>query len=352
MVSATDPAAVVATFKPLRVAPAWQRWSTARACSTTARASSCSRSPSRPSSCRPARSTRRLGFIGTVALSVAIGVVTGWLATRLVSLTDDHLLELTISVVLAYGSYLIADQFHLSGVIATVVAAVILGNFGPGRTDERDRRGRDRHRLGVPRVPADRGRVPADRPRHPSRRAGRVPRSDRVGGRRHPHRSRPRRLRPARRRLAPPAPPPGLAERVPTAWLHVLFWARPAWGGRRGDGAGAPGGRAAARPAPGDHVRRRAVHVARPGDDRSGSSLVGLGTSRRPRPDRATSGGGTGLGDRWPRRPHSGVDRSAAGCRRSPRGTAGRWAPGRATRGTRCPAGRSRRSTSRRSDRS
>jgi CPA1 family monovalent cation:H+ antiporter len=75
-----------------------------------------------------------LGFVSTVALSVAIGVATGWLATRLISLTDDHLLELTISVVLAYGSYLVADQFHLSGVIATVVAAVILGNFGPGRT--------------------------------------------------------------------------------------------------------------------------------------------------------------------------------------------------------------------------
>ena len=30
-------------------------------------------------------------------------------------------------------SYLLADQFHLSGVIATVTAAIVLGNLGPGR---------------------------------------------------------------------------------------------------------------------------------------------------------------------------------------------------------------------------
>ncbi len=36
------------------------------------------------------------------------------------AIVDDHLIELTISVVLAYGSYLLADAFDLSGVIATV----------------------------------------------------------------------------------------------------------------------------------------------------------------------------------------------------------------------------------------
>ena len=50
------------------------------------------------------------------------------------ALADDHLIELTISVVLAYGSYLLADHFGFSGVIATVTAAIVLGNFGPGRT--------------------------------------------------------------------------------------------------------------------------------------------------------------------------------------------------------------------------
>jgi CPA1 family monovalent cation:H+ antiporter len=54
-------------------------------------------------------------------------------AVRATRLVGDHLVELTISVVLAYGSYVVADQVHLSGVIATVTAAVVLGNLGPGR---------------------------------------------------------------------------------------------------------------------------------------------------------------------------------------------------------------------------
>jgi CPA1 family monovalent cation:H+ antiporter len=69
-----------------------------------------------------------------VATSLAIGLVTGVVATRVIGLVDDHLVELTITVVLAYGSYILADQLGLSGVIATVTAAIVLGNFGPGRT--------------------------------------------------------------------------------------------------------------------------------------------------------------------------------------------------------------------------
>jgi CPA1 family monovalent cation:H+ antiporter len=68
-----------------------------------------------------------------VAISVAIGLATGFLAARIIESVDDHLVELTISVVLAYGSYMLADVFHLSGVIATVTAAIVLGNVGPGR---------------------------------------------------------------------------------------------------------------------------------------------------------------------------------------------------------------------------
>ena len=134
MVSATDPAAVVATFKPLRVSPALATMVDGESLLNDgtglvlfAIAVQAVVLPTSPLDAS-------VGFVGTVALSVAIGLASGWLATRLISHIDDHLLELTISVVLAYGSYLLADQFHLSGVIATVVAAVVLGNFGPGRS--------------------------------------------------------------------------------------------------------------------------------------------------------------------------------------------------------------------------
>ena len=71
-----------------------------------------------------------VAFLGGIALSGAIGMVAGIVAAAIVRYIDDPLIELTISVVLAYGSYLLADQLGLSGVLATVTAAIILGNFG------------------------------------------------------------------------------------------------------------------------------------------------------------------------------------------------------------------------------
>jgi CPA1 family monovalent cation:H+ antiporter len=65
----------------------------------------------------------------TIGVSTAIGLVAGWLAGRVIAASDDHLLELTITVALAYGTYLLADAIGQSGVIATVVAGVVVGSY-------------------------------------------------------------------------------------------------------------------------------------------------------------------------------------------------------------------------------
>ena len=134
MVSATDPAAVVATFKRLRVPEALSTMVDGESLLNDgtglvlfAIAVSAVHAPIGPAEAVVA-------FAGTVGISLAIGLVTGYLATRVIGLVDDHLVELTISVVLAYGSYILADQLGLSGVIATVTAAIVLGNSGPGQT--------------------------------------------------------------------------------------------------------------------------------------------------------------------------------------------------------------------------
>ncbi|HKY55120.1 MAG TPA: cation:proton antiporter, partial [Anaerolineales bacterium] len=44
--------------------------------------------------------------------------------------TDDHLVELTLSTVAAYGSFLLAEDFHVSGVLSTLTAGILVGNFG------------------------------------------------------------------------------------------------------------------------------------------------------------------------------------------------------------------------------
>jgi CPA1 family monovalent cation:H+ antiporter len=69
------------------------------------------------------------GFIVMVAGGGALGLAAGWLAARLVRRVDDHLTELTVTVVLAYGTYVAADALGLSGVIATLVAAGAFGAF-------------------------------------------------------------------------------------------------------------------------------------------------------------------------------------------------------------------------------
>ena len=71
-------------------------------------------------------------FVLTVVVSTLIGGVIGFVASRLIASVDDHLLELTISLAMAYGAYLLADQLHESGIIATVVAGLVLGNYGRG----------------------------------------------------------------------------------------------------------------------------------------------------------------------------------------------------------------------------
>jgi len=133
MVSATDPAAVVAVFKQLRVAPSLATIVDGESLLNDgtglvlfAIALQAVTQPFAPGGAA-------MAFAGAIVVSVTIGLVTGYVAARLISVIDDHLIELTISVVLAYGSYLLADEFHLSGVLATVTAAVVLGNVGPGR---------------------------------------------------------------------------------------------------------------------------------------------------------------------------------------------------------------------------
>ena len=54
--------------------------------------------------------------------------------------TDDPQLEVAISVVAAYGTYLVADRLHESGIIATVMVGLVLGNAGArSRSSERSR---------------------------------------------------------------------------------------------------------------------------------------------------------------------------------------------------------------------
>jgi CPA1 family monovalent cation:H+ antiporter len=56
------------------------------------------------------------------------GAATGILALLLVGRTEDHLVELTVTTVAAYGSFLVAEHLRFSGVVATIAAGLVMGN--------------------------------------------------------------------------------------------------------------------------------------------------------------------------------------------------------------------------------
>jgi CPA1 family monovalent cation:H+ antiporter len=69
-------------------------------------------------------------FTRQVAGGVAIGAVLGIAFSRLTATIDDHLIEMTLSTALAYGSYLLAQSVETSGALACVAAGLIHGSYG------------------------------------------------------------------------------------------------------------------------------------------------------------------------------------------------------------------------------
>ncbi|MCH8342845.1 MAG: sodium:proton antiporter [Planctomycetes bacterium] len=71
-----------------------------------------------------------LEFVQVVGLGLVVGLGSGLIAFWLLKRLDDHVLENAITVVLVWGSFIIAEHLEASGVIAVVVAGLIMGNYG------------------------------------------------------------------------------------------------------------------------------------------------------------------------------------------------------------------------------
>ena len=131
LIAATDPVAVVALFKQLRA-------------------------PARLTTLLEAESllndgtaivflTLILSFVsgasttpGAIAWQLATmtgggilaGGVIGLAASQITKRVDDPMVEIMLTVIAAYGSFMLSDQLGVSGVLATVTAGVICGNYG------------------------------------------------------------------------------------------------------------------------------------------------------------------------------------------------------------------------------
>ena len=69
-------------------------------------------------------------FLWEVVVGALVGLLLGYVTHIVLGKIDDNLVEVLISLILAYGSYLVAERLHCSGVVAVVCAGLIMGNYG------------------------------------------------------------------------------------------------------------------------------------------------------------------------------------------------------------------------------
>ncbi len=79
-------------------------------------------------------------FVVVAFGGLAVGLILGYVVSNVILRNlDDHLVETAVTVALAFGSYLIAEEFglligrdglHLSGILAVVAAGLVVGDIG------------------------------------------------------------------------------------------------------------------------------------------------------------------------------------------------------------------------------
>jgi len=139
LIAATDPVSLIATFKEAKVegrlrllveAESLFNDSTAAIGFALAISLAVGESPSVASA------------VSQLVVSALGGVLTGLavagFALLIIGRTKDHLVELAITTLAAFGSFWAAEQFHLSGILATTAAGIVIGNrIGRGSITER-----------------------------------------------------------------------------------------------------------------------------------------------------------------------------------------------------------------------
>jgi CPA1 family monovalent cation:H+ antiporter len=71
-----------------------------------------------------------LGTLWEMTGGFVLGMGMGIIVTRLLRLVEDHLIEITVTVSVAYGVYLLGVTLHTSGLLAVVGAGLVLGSYG------------------------------------------------------------------------------------------------------------------------------------------------------------------------------------------------------------------------------
>lgn len=74
-------------------------------------------------------SAAALEFVRVAGGGLLVGALVGFAASQIIRRIDEAMIELTVTMIAAYGSFVLAERFHTSGVMATVVAGMFCGNY-------------------------------------------------------------------------------------------------------------------------------------------------------------------------------------------------------------------------------
>lgn len=131
LIAATDPVSVVAAFKELKAEPRLGMVVEAESLLNDGVAAVGFGILMGLAGGEPFASVQAFGTLAwTVIGGVAIGSVIGLAVLRIAGRTTDHLVEITLTTVIAWGGFLIAEEVHASGVFAALAAGLIVGGYG------------------------------------------------------------------------------------------------------------------------------------------------------------------------------------------------------------------------------
>ncbi len=129
LIGATDPVAVIAAFKELRVEPRLALLVEAESLLNDGIAAvgfSIALAVAGGAMLGPVAIAGMAGW--TICGGLVIGAAVAGAMLLLAGRTDDHLVEITLTVIIAYGSFLIAEATHASGILAALAAGLVVGN--------------------------------------------------------------------------------------------------------------------------------------------------------------------------------------------------------------------------------
>jgi monovalent cation:H+ antiporter, CPA1 family len=130
LIAATDPVSVIATFKDAKVPSRLRLLIEAESLLNdgTAAVAFVTVLAILATGHQDVWSIARTLLVTTVG-GVVVGVLIAASLMALAGRTPDYLVEITFTTLSAYGSFFVAEHYHLSGVLATLAAGLVVGNF-------------------------------------------------------------------------------------------------------------------------------------------------------------------------------------------------------------------------------